>query len=213
MKTKLYKIALKASLVLVFAGEALASPETGHEMVDEVSHAAGHAAEHSSGGLPQLDPTWYASQVFWLFLVFSAAYFIFSKNILPALSSTLESRRELIEGDLEMAKKMKEEAESVRQVYEETLNEARSQASEKLSSSEENLKTLVTEKLSALHDKTTKALQDAEKEVEAAKGEAMKDVNKIAAEVASQTIEKLVGLRADAGKAKSIIDKINKEAA
>ena len=40
-----------------------------------------------SGGMPQLDPEFWVSQIFWLTITFGILYFTLSKLILPKISS------------------------------------------------------------------------------------------------------------------------------
>lgn len=203
MSNHIYKIALQASLVLLTASEALAAG---------ADYAAGKASG-GGGGLPQLDPTWYPSQLFWLVLIFVVLYLLFSKSILPALSGTIESRREHIQGDLDTAKQMKDEAEKVHTAYEEVLQEARNKASELLVNSENQIKAKAAEKLESLREKAAKQTQDAEAEIEKAKKAAMKEMDGIAAEIASKAAEKIVGISTDIKQAKSVIDNINNKKA
>ena len=46
----------------------------------------------AEAGMPQLDPTYWASQAFWLILVFSILYISISKFYLPKIKNNLENR-------------------------------------------------------------------------------------------------------------------------
>ena len=59
----------------------------------------------AEAGMPQLDPTYWASQIFWLILIFSILYISISKLYLPKIKDNLETRENKIKGDLESAKK------------------------------------------------------------------------------------------------------------
>ena len=133
MKTLHKNILGFTSLAFIIASEALAADDT-HGLVYDIEHVdphgpVGDATHEASAGLPQLDPTWFASQIFWLLIVFGALYFIFSRSILPALSTTLENRHEHIQSDLDTAERLKEEAETVQSNYEAVLVDARAKAS------------------------------------------------------------------------------------
>ena len=45
--------------------------------------APAYANSAESGGMPQLDPEFWVSQIFWLTLVFGTLYIVLSKLILP----------------------------------------------------------------------------------------------------------------------------------
>ncbi len=46
-----------------------------------------------SGGMPQLNPEFWVSQIFWLTLTFGILYIVLSKLILPKISANLELRK------------------------------------------------------------------------------------------------------------------------
>ena len=47
----------------------------------------------AEAGMPQLDPRYWASQAFWLILVFSILYISISKFYLPKIKNNLDDRR------------------------------------------------------------------------------------------------------------------------
>jgi F-type H+-transporting ATPase subunit b len=78
--------------------------------------------------MPQLDPTWFASQLFWLAVTFVLLYVILSRFVLPPLQDIIARRQQTVEGDLSLAQSLKSQAEQARQDYERTLAEARNRA-------------------------------------------------------------------------------------
>ena len=56
-----------------------------------------------SGGMPQLNPEFWISQIFWLTLTFGILYLVLSKLILPKISDNLESRKSQILENIEAA--------------------------------------------------------------------------------------------------------------
>jgi len=68
-----------------------------------------YAAE---AGMPQLDPKYWASQAFWLILVFTVLYFSISKFYLPKIKNNLDNRENRIKDDIEEDKKSKEISKS-----------------------------------------------------------------------------------------------------
>ena len=79
--------------------------------------------------MPQLDPTYFASQIFWLTVVFVFLYLVMSRLVLPRIGEVLEERSERIADDLDKAESLKKEAEGVIAAYEEALTKARGEAS------------------------------------------------------------------------------------
>jgi len=78
--------------------------------------------------MPQLDPTWFVSQLFWLLITFAVLYTVLARFVLPPLQSIVARRAGTIEGDIARAESLKAEAETARQDYERTLAEARARA-------------------------------------------------------------------------------------
>ena len=57
----------------------------------------------AEAGMPQLDPTYWASQAFWLVLVFSVLYISIAKFYLPKIKKNLDDRENKIKEDLDEA--------------------------------------------------------------------------------------------------------------
>ncbi|HAA93387.1 MAG TPA: F0F1 ATP synthase subunit B', partial [Rhodospirillaceae bacterium] len=74
--------------------------------------------------MPQLDPTFFPTQLFWLVVIFTLLFLIVWKVALPRIAGIRETRRTRIDTDLEKAGVLKEEAEGVLAAYEKSLAEA-----------------------------------------------------------------------------------------
>ena len=62
----------------------------------------------AEAGMPQLDPKYWASQAFWLILVFTILYISIAKFYLPKIKDNLDNRENRIKDDLNDANKFKE---------------------------------------------------------------------------------------------------------
>ena len=85
-----------------------------------------YAAE---AGMPQLDPKYWASQAFWLILVFTTLFISISKFYLPKIKDNLDNRENKIKEDLENANKFKEQSEQKLKEYEKILDNAKKEVS------------------------------------------------------------------------------------
>ena len=85
-----------------------------------------YAAE---AGMPQLDPKYWASQAFWLILVFTILYISISKFYLPKIKENLDNRENKIKEDLENANKFKEDSEKKLKEYKLILENAKKEVS------------------------------------------------------------------------------------
>ena len=72
----------------------------------------------AEAGMPQLDPTYWASQAFWLVLVFLILYIATSKVYLPKIKKNLDDRDNKIKEDLDNANRFKDESEKKLKEYE-----------------------------------------------------------------------------------------------
>lgn len=118
----------------------------------ETDHNAEASAEHAEGGsaMPQLDSTYYASQLFWLAITGVLLYMLMSKVALPGVSRIVEMRDSQVRSDLEQAYKLKQQAEDLKISYRKALRDA-----------DERAKTLIDKTTRDLRDKQSHALADA----------------------------------------------------
>ena len=72
----------------------------------------------AGAGMPQLDPTYWASQAFWLILVFSILYIAIAKFYLPKIKKNLDNRENKIKEDLDEANNLKILSEKKQSEYE-----------------------------------------------------------------------------------------------
>ena len=85
--------------------------------------------------MPQFDPSTYASQLFWLAVMFVALYWIVSKIAVPRIGEVLEQRARVIQDDLDRAVQLKAETDAAAGAYDKAMAEARDRKSTRLNSS------------------------------------------------------------------------------
>ena len=182
-------------------------------MPDSEHGDAAHASSEKKKGLPQLDPKYYPSQIFWLTFMFLSMYLLFSKKILPEMSSTIEGRRQHIQEDLDSAEQLKEEAENIHDAYDKILQDSHTKSSSMFAKVEDDIKKKTTKKLEKFQDGAVKSITEMEGNIEAAKKDAMKDMHSIAAETARIAAEKIIGVSTDLKQAETVVKNIDKKAA
>ena len=74
-----------------------------------------------SGGMPQLNPEFWISQIFWLTFTFGILYVVLSKILLPKISANLELRKSQIQENIEAAEKQRENSETKLKEYEDII--------------------------------------------------------------------------------------------
>ena len=75
----------------------------------------------AEAGMPQLDPTYWASQAFWLILIFTSLYLTLSKMFIPKIKESIDDRENKIKDDLDEAQKLKLIAEKKFKEYKITI--------------------------------------------------------------------------------------------
>tara|TARA_B110000971_G_C19522918_1_gene282539 strand:- start:1 stop:417 length:417 start_codon:yes stop_codon:yes gene_type:complete len=79
----------------------------------------------AEAGMPQLDPTYWASQAFWLILIFTLLYLALSKLFIPKIKESIDDRENKIKDDLDEAQKIKRLAEQKLGEYELSIDDAK----------------------------------------------------------------------------------------
>ena len=177
----------------------------------EGTEAAGHPAEE--GGLPQLNPEFYASQIFWLAIIFGFLFIVLSRVTLPKIASGLAARKSRIEGDLGAAEQSKKDASDALAAYEAALAQARSKA---LALADENRKRIVGEiesLKSAADAKAVDAMSKAEARIAAERTRAESSIRSAAAEAAASIVERLIGAPVSGDEAARAVDGVKPQKA
>ena len=89
--------------------------------------------------MPQLNPEFYTSQLFWLVVTFSFLLVFLWRISLPRISLVLEKRESKISNDIEIAKQSQTEAEEIQNQIDQQLYKAREQSNILIKESSINL--------------------------------------------------------------------------
>lgn len=163
--------------------------------------------------MPQLDVATFAPQLFWLAITFIILYVVMAKLGLPRVGAILAARKSRIDGDLEKATQMKNEAEAVIAAYDKALAEARMQAQITMRETTEQLNALSAERQRKVAEELARQTGAAERQIDAAKHEALKGLRDVAVEVTRAAALKLTGRDIDATSAGAAVDEALRERA
>ena len=164
-----------------------------------------------SGGMPQLNPEFWLSQIFWLTLTFGILYIILSKLILPKISSNLESRKSQIQDNIESADKQRESSEGKLKEYNDIVSKSKLEAKNILGEAKENALKEINTKKETLDKQIDEEIEKAEKEISILKKSAPEKINKIAKETASEILKKLIGAEINNSSVSAIVDDLSKK--
>ncbi|WP_109120342.1 ATPase [Azospirillum sp. TSO22-1] len=172
---------------------------------------AEHGGEHAKGGLPQLNPGTFPTQIFWLALTFGALYYLLSKKALPVVAQVLEERQERISRDLSKAASLKEEAEAVMATVDKAMADARAQAQAVIAETVAAFEAENQAKQSALNTQIADRLREAETRIAAAKEQALANVRGEAVGIVREIASKLAGIDADPAQAEAAVAAVMEE--
>ena len=164
-----------------------------------------------SGGMPQLNPEFWISQIFWLTLTFGILYIILSKLILPKISANLELRKSQIQENIEAAEKQRESSEAKIKEYNEIILKSKLEAKNIFREAREKVIKDINSKQNVLDKQIDEEIQKAEKEIQILKDNAPAKINKIAIETSSELIKKLIGAEVNNSSISAIVDDLSKK--
>ena len=167
------------------------------------------AQSSESEGMPQLNPEFWLSQIFWLILTFGIMFVVLSKLILPKISKNLETRKSQILENIETAEKQREQSENKIKEYEKLIFESKIEAKNYFSEIRQKVLGDIAKKKQVLDNQIEKELKDVEKEINELKGKAPEKINKIAIETSTDLIKHLIGTEVNSSSISAIVEDIS----
>ena len=163
-----------------------------------------------SGGMPQLNPEFWISQIFWLTLTFGILYIVLSKLILPKISANLELRKSQIQENIEAAEKQRESSESKIQEYDGIVLKSKLEAKNIFKDAREKAFKDINSKKETLDKQIDEEIKKVEQEIEILKKNAPEKINKIAIEASSELVKKLIGAEVNNSSISAMVDDLSK---
>ena len=163
-----------------------------------------------SGGMPQLNPEFWISQIFWLTLTFCILYLVLSKLILPKISANLETRKSQILENIEAAEKQREDSEMKLKEYEEIISKSKLEAKTIFNQAREKALKDINAKKEVLEGQIDEEISKAEEEIKTLRNGAPDKINKIAIETSSELIQKLIGAEVNNSSISAIVDDLSR---
>jgi F-type H+-transporting ATPase subunit b len=164
----------------------------------------------AEAGMPQLNTEFWTAQIFWLILIFFSLYLILWKIFLPKITNSIENRKSKVIGDLNEAQKFKENAEKKLKEYNEIISNTKNEAKKIIEENKKKLDKDIENKKKKFLNEIEKELLSAENEIRDLKKSSIQNVNKIAVEISSEIIKKIIGSEVNASNASAIIEDISK---
>ena len=165
----------------------------------------------AEAGMPQLDPKYWASQAFWLILVFTILYITIAKFYLPKIKNNLEDRENKIKNDIEDANKFKELAENKLIEYKKIIENAKKEVIKIQIESKNLLDKNIQEKKGIIEKEIEKEILKAQKEIHELKKNSISDIQEISEKIVSNIIENISGDKLNQSSIKAVVEEISKQ--
>ena len=145
--------------------------------------------------MPQLNPEFFVSQLFWLAVFFMFLIVFLWKVSLPRISSVLEKRQNKIDENLSSAKRLQEDAMKIEKKINDQINNTKQETDKKIKETVNSLQENISSQLSLLDKELEKKVSDAEKEILKSKDNQMKNINDEIANISKLAVGKITNLK------------------
>ncbi|MDC0519557.1 F0F1 ATP synthase subunit B [Candidatus Pelagibacter ubique] len=164
-----------------------------------------------SGGMPQLNPEFWVSQIFWLIITFGILYVVLSKLILPKISANLETRKSQILENIEAAEKQREESEQKIEEYEKIVQSSKNEAKNYFKQAREKVLKDIGVKREILEKELDEEVNKAEIEIKTFRDNAPEKIKKIAVETSSDLLQELIGAEVNSSSISAIVEDLSRK--
>ena len=162
-------------------------------------------------GMPQLNPEFWISQIFWLIIVFGTLYVLLAKLILPKISYNLEARKSQIADNIEEAEKKREQSDQKIKDYEKIIIDAKIEAKNIYNKAREKILRDINSKKEKLEKEIDEEIKKAEKEILDLKIKSPVNINKIAIETSADLVKQIIGAEVNNSNISAIVEDVSKK--
>jgi F-type H+-transporting ATPase subunit b len=165
----------------------------------------------AEAGMPQLDPTYWASQAFWLILIFVVLYISIAKFYLPKIKNNLDDRENKIKDDLDAANKFKDLSELKLKEYEKILENSKKEVIKIHLETKNQLDKDIQTKKDVMEKEIETEITKAQQEINALKKNSILDIQNISKDLASNIIENISGDKLNESSIKATVAEVTKK--
>ena len=165
----------------------------------------------AEAGMPQLDPKYWASQAFWLILIFTILYIAIAKFYLPKIKNNLDDRENKIKVDVDDANKFKELSEAKFKEYEKILSNAKKEVIKIQIESKNLLNKDIQSKKEVVEKEIENQISKAQKEISELKKNSLNDIRNISENITSSIIENISGEKLNESSIKAAVEEMSKK--
>ena len=163
------------------------------------------AISAETGGMPQLNPEFWFSQIFWLTITFGILFIILSKLILPKIRNNLETRKSQIMENIEIADNQKTNSEKNLKDYDKIILDAKENAKKTFNLAKEKVQLDLSKEREKIESELNSKIEDAENDIKDLKISSPEKISLIAEDAAAEIIQKLIGVEANKSNVSAIV--------
>ena len=164
-----------------------------------------------SGGMPQLNPEFWVSQIFWLVITFGTLLIVLSKFILPKISDNLETRKSQILENIETAEKQREESEKKIKEFDKIILDSKNQAKNLFNDARQKVIDDIGKKRAALEKDIDSEISVAEQEIDQLKRSSHDKITKIAIETSSNLVKHIISEDVNNSSISAIVEDLSRK--
>ncbi|MEA2966653.1 MAG: F-type H+-transporting ATPase subunit b [Alphaproteobacteria bacterium] len=149
--------------------------------------------------MPQINqlPYIFASQLFWLAIVFGIIFFGIGRGMLPKIQGTVDARDKKIAEDLARAQAARAGADETEAAWRARMDAARAEAARLAQEAKQESARQTEAKVKAAADKIGLKVESAEKKIRDAALAARAEIEAVAAEATQEMVARLTGIKVD----------------
>ncbi len=160
--------------------------------------------------MPQLNPEFFISQLFWLAVFFSFLLIFLWRVSLPRIANVLEKRQNKINEDLSTAKELQVDAQKIEKKINEQINKAKLETDIKIKKTMSTLQEEASSKLLTIDNELEAKILNAEKEIEKHRDNQMKSINDEITNITKFAVSKVADLEISESVVNNVVKSANR---
>ena len=149
------------------------------------------------GGMPQLNPESFSSQIFWLFVSFSILFLIIHFFLLPKLKKIRKKREETVSDYLSQTQKLNKQIDDIITQIDQELNKAKISFNNKIKEELEKNKIIFEKEVSSIEKNFEIKTEKLNSELLKSKKDIRNKIPKICIDLSNNLYEKILGEKAE----------------
>jgi len=141
--------------------------------------------------MPQLDPSSYFSQLFWMLVCFCCLWALLSTFVIPKIADVMEQRKRKIDEYIQKADALNQQAKESIDKYHAILNEAEQTSQAEIQKGRDELQKYLKNTEADLSKKLNRKIADNEFTLAKEKKDTMQQIETIAVDLAYEIVQKL----------------------